>query len=390
MRLRDGRETILLISPQPWDGFKVSKHHYAMELADLGNDVVFLDPPETTGRFRGIDVSKVERVTGSIQRVRYRTWFPYNLKFHSRIFYDIGMRIQANRILKRIGKQYTVVWDFDPSYQFNDLNWFRARSKIFHPVDQVTEGRSETKSADVLLSVAESIAERFRESTIPKLVIPHGLCSQYEAYGRSVISRVEGRASIPIGSSGRFRVGYAGNLLAKAIDRPVFIEIMLNHPDIEFELFGPFESLDGQPESATHWISRLKDLPNVRLHGLVTPQRILEMAPMIDLWLVCYDVGLDHNGGANSHKILEYLATGSPVVSNRILAYTDTNFIQMPASSSNTDLPLIFRNTVLDRHLWDTQQRVDRIRFALKNTYRHHIETIEVFLKKNMTVVEVN
>lgn len=38
-------KTILIISPEPWGKMMISKHHYALELAKLGNEVYFLNPP---------------------------------------------------------------------------------------------------------------------------------------------------------------------------------------------------------------------------------------------------------------------------------------------------------------------------------------------------------
>ena len=355
-----------------------------MELARQGNRVVFLDPPATHREMRGI-----ERVTenfdgGSLEVVRYRTWFPYNIKFHSRRFYDVGMRVQAQRIRKFIGTHFSVVWDFDESYQFNNLRWFGAGAKIFHPVDQVTPGRHDTKNADVILSVAASIAERFEASILPKLIVPHGLCREYEEYGEKKLREGQSGASMQRTGGQRLKVGYAGNLLAKAVDRPVFLELIANHPEVDFELFGPYESKEVQPAFIQEWVAALKRHPNVHLHGLVHPQRIIELAPTIDMWLVCYDVGLDHNGGANSHKILEYLATGSPVVSNRISAYTDVDLVAMPSTASNRDLLHVFHEVVGNKSHWSSVATKRRIEFALKHTYRSHLRTIESFVNTSI------
>jgi hypothetical protein len=38
-------KTVLLISPERWGKMRVSKHHYAIELADRNCKVYFLEPP---------------------------------------------------------------------------------------------------------------------------------------------------------------------------------------------------------------------------------------------------------------------------------------------------------------------------------------------------------
>ena len=37
--------SILIISPEAWNGHFVSKHHYAVSLANRGYKVYFLNPP---------------------------------------------------------------------------------------------------------------------------------------------------------------------------------------------------------------------------------------------------------------------------------------------------------------------------------------------------------
>jgi hypothetical protein len=45
-------KTILVISPNNWGTMHISKHHYAIELARLGNSVYFLNPPNQEITFR--------------------------------------------------------------------------------------------------------------------------------------------------------------------------------------------------------------------------------------------------------------------------------------------------------------------------------------------------
>ena len=36
---------VLVLSPQSWGKMRISKHHYALKLAALGNEVCFVNPP---------------------------------------------------------------------------------------------------------------------------------------------------------------------------------------------------------------------------------------------------------------------------------------------------------------------------------------------------------
>lgn len=383
IRLLEGLETILLISPQPWIGFKVSKHHYAAELARLGNRVFFLNPPESGRGTRGISLETVDLGDCRIESVRYRVWFPYSIKFHWKTLFAYGMSVQARRIVKRLGVGPSLVWDFDNDFQFQDLNWFESRRKIFHPVDQVPAGSVSTKNADVLLSVDASIAARFTGQDIPKLVVPHGLCREFEEYGQGILSSMRSCKSFHFSEGEPTRVGYVGNLLAHSIDRPAFLKIIRSHPGVQFELFGPYESDLKYPSPIVDWVNQIISQPNVRCHGLVTPQQILKAAPGIHLWLVCYDSMLDQNGGVNSHKVLEYLATGSPVVANRLDAYSDSGLLEMPQGKSNQDLPAIFERAVAALpELLSDESRTRRVEYALKHGYREHLKRIQMFINE--------
>ena len=56
MELRN--KTIFIISPQRWDGLRISKHHYALELSSRDNQVYFLEPVKKAER-SGFDIQEV-------------------------------------------------------------------------------------------------------------------------------------------------------------------------------------------------------------------------------------------------------------------------------------------------------------------------------------------
>src|SRR5215475_14372841 len=50
---QQGGKTIVILSTEPWGKMLLSKMHYAIELAGLGNEVWFVNPPRETGQ-RGL------------------------------------------------------------------------------------------------------------------------------------------------------------------------------------------------------------------------------------------------------------------------------------------------------------------------------------------------
>lgn len=375
----EGKETILIVSPQPWDGFRVSKQHYATELALLGNRVFYVDPPCFDLKAGTVVVDEVYESNAKLFRVRYHPWFPYGLKFRFRWLFDRCMSVQALRIKRAIRHPITMVWDFDESYQFSYMKWFTSGYRIFHPVDQVYQGRKDTKNADVIISVAEIIADRFHESGLPTLIVDHGLGRPHELYARQLAERIE---SDCVTRSSQVRVGYVGNLLAHAVDRPMLYQIMNSNPAVQFDLFGPFQPPQTSRSELVQWVQSIQQLPNVRLHGLTSPNRILELAKEIDMWFVCYDQSIDIDAGTNSHKVLEYLSTGSCVVSNRLSAYEGLGLIEMPETASNETYPAVFSRTIENLDMFmKPSERHRRIQFALARGYRGHLKTIQDWIQ---------
>src|SRR5690606_833073 len=77
MKFKD--KNVLIISPEPWDHIFVSKHHYAIHLAQRGNKVFFLNPP---GDYEKIEKTEIVNVScvyykSFISGLRY---FPSSLK----------------------------------------------------------------------------------------------------------------------------------------------------------------------------------------------------------------------------------------------------------------------------------------------------------------------
>lgn len=377
--LRDKR--ILLISPNEWGTMHVSKHHYALELARRGNVVYFLNPPSSAA-VAGIQI----RPHGSAERlflVDYSPSFPLALRFRFRRLYDFLMRRVVRRITRAIGMPLDIVWSFEPNL-FSDLRVFNARTTIFHPVDQVTYDYqvSVARSADLVIAVAEPILTRFDAIDVPKLLLGHGLAACYSPIAEERACVVE------YGLGPTIRAGYVGNLWMGQIDRIAFRAIVESSPDVEFHIWGPLAPEEsnvsgGASPEALAFLAFLRERPNVRLLGVMTPERIASAIGDMDLLLLCYDVSRDPNGGANSHKLLEYLSTGRVVVANPVSSYRErSDLLRMTGPGEDRDaLPKLFRDTVeeISQHNRPELQRA-RATFALAHTYARQIERIEAML----------
>jgi glycosyltransferase involved in cell wall biosynthesis len=372
-------KTILIISPNEWGTVRVSKHHYAMELAERGNRVLFLNPPDA-GAISRIKIEPTDVVGLSI--VTYRPFVPFALRFKWRALFNIISSAHARWIVRRLGSRIDVVWCFDVNL-YSDLRWFGAPVRIFHPVDQVVEAhqRSIASTASLVLSVSDEILKNVRDAGVRSQLVGHGLGAAFAARANT------DRAKTTVGPMVRLRVGYVGNLLIPYLDRYTIRELVANHPTIEFNFWGPSsaeESNIGGRNSAevVEFVEFLRSHRNVILHGKQSSETIAERLHSMDLMLICYATANDPNRGCNSHKILEYLSTGRVIVSSHVPDYSHRpELIRMMPTLDNTDFPALFAETVHNIETLNNEaSRQTRIRFALENTYSNQVDRIEELL----------
>jgi hypothetical protein len=367
--------TIYIISPQPWDGLKVSKHHYANELSQLGHTVFFIEPPGSASGPRLIEIRNSD-VPG-VRVVAYRTWFPYAIKFHARPLFNRAMRCQAALLKRAIGVPPDLVWDFDNAFQFSDLRVFGAPFSLLHLVDQIAERRVRcAKHADLFVGVSQSMLARIEVGAETRLVIGHGLNRKFASLAQSIVD------GTPRVQKSRVDAAIVGNLDHAAIDWTTLSSYISRHPSVMFHFIGPMTP--GRGNEPKHAAARagLEGVHNIKLHGELLSEHLLEIAQSIDIWIICYDRSLDHNGGVNSHKLLEYLGTGAVTVSSRIEALVDTELCLMTRRLDNQDLPDLFSEAVGRIVEYNSEyRRKSRAAYALAHSYEANIRQINDAIK---------
>ena len=376
------RKTILIISPQSWGKMFVSKHHYAIELAKLGNTVFFLNPPDI-GRDRSLPSIEIHpsEMQENLFLIDHRISFPYNIKFHFISLFHLLMRSHISQILKKIGRPVDIVWSFDLGNLYAFSSFPNSCLKIFHPVDEPLNQTAinSAKGAQIIFSVTGEILEKYRHMPVPGYFINHGV-AQYFFQGSEAVPNLRGEV----------HVGFSGNLLREDIDRDTFLEIISGHPEMIFDCWGSFEvqhsNIGGRTDPGTQsFLQKLKQLSNVRLHG-VLPARELALAFLdMDAFLVCYDVERDQSKGTNYHKIMEYLSTGKVIISSNISTYQERpELVQMVKErDNNRNLPALFSKIMNDLEYHNSQVLTDqRRRYSQSNTYTSQIERIDAYISR--------
>ena len=369
----DVPRTIYLISPQPWDGFKVSKHHYARALAEMGHRVFFIESGPTTQGWGRIEIAEGE--IANLKTVRYAGYLFRWLRFRARGLYDALGPAKVRQLVRRIGVPPDIVWDFDNLFQFRSLTLFAPAVKIFHPVDSLIAGWTAAKEQDLHFALAREFTDGVDPDRTPTLFVPHGLNPAHAAYAREVVA-----------SPGRFRttaarpvVGYVGNLAMQGIDWPMIERLVSANPNTTFRLIGPTRGLSDARDRDL--VARLGTAANCEMPGLLPAADILAQTKDIDLWLVCYDIARRPDAAINAHKVLEYLATGKAVLSNYISAYEGARLLHMPATRSNDDMPAILARVLADPERTNSAaEMARRAAFALEHSYSANLDLMNRFL----------
>ncbi len=364
-------KTILLISPEAWGSNFVSKHHYAATLAARGNRVYFLNPPGKRFGIKNIDKNLF--VVDYKPFVRGTNRLPAPLRNKMAV-------LDINRIKKFLRIDHLdIVWSFDP-YRFQNLKLFKAKFTIYHTVDLHTCKHLENQianSSTLVLGVSEKLLKSII-TQVPKHKINHGLSSAMSDYpfDKNI-------------SSQKVKIGYVGNLHSQYLDTTTLTHLVQKHGKWKFHFMGPYQASNlSRNELNKSFINFLINQENCILHGAIAPQSLPEYLNNCHLLLICYNV-LENNsaGTSNSHKILEYMASGRTVVSTFIDEYKDMSGLIELANNGNDFIEKVEHVVKNMAHYNSPEKQQARQAWAHDNTYEKQIERIESIIK-NLSKVE--
>lgn len=368
-------KTIVVISQQDWGKMFVSKHHYAVQLAALGNKVYFLNSPEKGDNLKKGEVLIESTDYDNLYSVKHRFFYPYVLKHRAKWLHAILLKFHIKKVVERISTKVDVVWSFDLSNAISLISFPKGSFNIYMPVDEpkMPEGQAAIDGADVLLSVTREILDKYK-SNLPKLFVNHGVA---ESFFKDKVAR----------NNSKIQVGLSGNFLRQDIDWHTLLTVVSANSNVQFNFWGPLRLNEANIAGAAYdntseYRQQLIKNANVTMHGVVTPQTLAESIHNMDCFFICYDIEKDHSKGTNYHKILEYLATGKVVVANNTTTYADRpDLLVMPKERNNTKLPELFVKVINNIATYNAQELVEkRIAYAREHTYLNNVRKIETFI----------
>jgi hypothetical protein len=371
---------IWILSPERWGKMKVSKHHYAIELKKLGNRVYFFEPPDLTSKLTG----KLSSSGEGINIINYKP-LARGKRFIGSKAYSILQKIQFKQIGKKFSNTPDIVWCFDDG-NFDDLQIFGAEYTIFHPVDHNLERKLPlcSATADIVLAPSTAILEYMKPAGKPGYIINHGLNEVFEQYA---IAKKHAMDASPTGNSFNGKIGFLGSLFKECLNRKMILELIREYPEFNFIFFGPYNINDSNLGGSSDvqimdFITALQKSQNVILKGPMDTRDLIEDICDIDIFINMEYQYSKRWDNSNSHKILEYLATGMSVLSTPVLMYNHTNLLFFVNDENVIES---FNNLIRN---WDKlnakQEQIKRIDFALNNTYLAQILRIEKLCDDNL------
>jgi hypothetical protein len=356
---------ILLISPEPWGTSFVSKHHYAQTLADMGNDVWFLEPPHHAS-------GPGNPFPGNV-KILHDTFVVRGLRFLPFFLQKILLRKSASRIEKVVGTKFDVIWSFDNSRHF-DLSVFGTPFRIHHVVDIGMNYHLPicAQSASLALASNQSIFSLLKKYQPNTHLVHHGFSSHSGSY-------------VELESPGnRVKAAYSGNLLIPFINWPLVLKLVRENSNVDFFFIGSFHGGNMNSttnSSAKQRINQLREMNNVKILGEKSPAEVHSLLSSADILLLFYDHHRYSQQVENPHKVMSYLGTGRVILSNPMPMYEKTRLIEM----EDQDDAYLSKFAHVCSHLdfYNTPEKMkSRIDFAKAHSYLNQVNEIGKLLEK--------
>jgi len=258
----------------------------------------------------------------------------------------------------------------------------KSQLRIYMPVDGPFWHQEEmlaTEKADCIISVTPEILARYKPLGKPMMQINHGVAREF-------LDQHNGHKS-----NGLTKVGYSGSLVRSDLDFDVFLKVISSHPNLQFEFWGEKDFRKSSihlPQDVTertkNFLETLSGLPNVKMHGPVSPAELARGIGQMDALLICYSIKNDQN----HHKVLEYLGTGKVIVSNYLSSYERDypGLIEMVSSKDhNNDLPELFERVMTSLSIYNSDEKQEaRRNFAKSHSYSNNILRIQEFVNSRV------
>ncbi|MGV0961456.1 MAG: glycosyltransferase [Limnohabitans sp.] len=362
---------VLLVSPEPWDSLRVSKHHYAMVLAARGSSVFFLNPPD--GSVDGIRIQAVSAAPGLhvVSAPRVASGLRFYPAFLRRWLEARWLR----RFERQAGCRIDTIWLFENS-RFYGLRFAGSRLKIYHQVDlnQTFHPITAAATADICFCTTDFIRDQLVPHAKHVYKIHHGLA---EIESPSRLSDEQTARFTGSGAQG----AYIGNLDMSYLDAELLADTARSCPNVRFHFVG------GYSEAGQLW-QLAGNLPNVMWWGKVDSALIPAILEHADVLLVTYKAALYREQLASPHKFMEYLASGKTIVATYTDEYKDQRHL-LEMVDDNAEYLAAFERVINDLDVYNSPDRqAERKAFAQAHSYTKQLDRIFALLRQHKLLID--
>ncbi len=361
----ENRSQILIISPEPWNGHFVSKHHYAETLAMRGQRVYFLNPPDNT-------LGQIE-VNETKQQNLWEVSAPQvakGLRFYPQKLRNLLERRWLEKLEAIIGQKFTTVWLFENS-RFYDMGFAGSRTKIYHQVDlnQNFHVKEAASSANICFCTTDIIKKKLYFSKVRVYKIHHAVA---EYSNTKMLLSIENIKKL---QEHKINVMYVGNLNMAYLDVKLLSNTIEKFPYVIFHFIGACKRNEPLYESC-------KGYKNINWWGRVDSQMILNILSKSDVLLLAYKMEF-HRDQASPHKVMEYLGSGKVTVATYTDEYKDKRHLLEMVDDSKDYLET-FERVISDLSFYNSaEKQKERVTFAENNTYSKQLDTIISYLDQH-------
>jgi hypothetical protein len=289
---------ILIVCDEKWGPMWMSKHHYAHELALLGYDVYFVNPPESWTPKNFFTKPKIEKI-GAIKVITINNKYPIGT--------SISKALRNDRVNLKLLRKEGILNDKSLVWNFDGRRFSRPSCKmIYHIADHnksVLLDDLVSKNSDLIVCTSERFLEGYQNVRCPKIVIPHGISAKEliaDLNESESIKKQQGKFLIAIGT-----FSDRNNLELLKLTADSFPEHTL--------------LLLGQDNLGDHegWQTLIQS-KNVSYLGVVPAKELKNYISAAALCLTCYrfdHAALINSGAASSLKNMNYLAQNKVTIS---------------------------------------------------------------------------
>jgi Glycosyl transferases group 1 len=373
---------VVIVSPQYWGDYWVSKHWIAYELSRRLR-TVFIEPPLWVGglirspwanrtSFRRL-LQPLRRVDGNLHVFSPR-FFPRLMERR-----DDSQTQPIIEALRRMGIHRPIVLNFGTNYDL--VKRLQGAVTVYYCVDPAFPSAGHERDEAQTCAVSDlvyAVSETYRQHLAPLCptqqlhVIPHGYAFPH---ARRIAEDSEVSCPIELRGLPRPILGFVGSIHDAYVDIDRVEGLARRRPQSSIVLIGPYQNNPLGPDLSSAALRRLRQLPNVHLLG---PRHFLD----VPRYVKYFDIGLvlvnikDYKESAMTSKRthfkwLVYLAMGKPVVAPQVHEAEAISSLVYLASDDES------YNAAIDRAL--TEDRAlppQRISYASRFSFDKTLELI--------------